>query len=153
MNWSPWSRSASPASREADQVAPGLVGVECSALEEDVRRNRKPCRLGEDLGDQEVDVGVGARFGELGRHRVCAEPRRDAASGADGAELGELGVAIEPVPGLRLERRRPRLEHPADMALERARELVGGRRTGRSDRREDPAAARVQLLVRTPPRS
>ena len=47
------------------QVAARLLGVEGSALEEDVRRFREPSRLREHLREEEVDVRVGVR--ELGR--------------------------------------------------------------------------------------
>ena len=59
------------------EVAARLRRVERAALEEDVRRLRDPRRLGQDLGEREVEVGVGVV--ELGRDGVGAEPRRDAA--------------------------------------------------------------------------
>ena len=56
------------------EVPPRLRGVECASLEEHVRRFRELGRFGQDLGEREVEVGVGS--GELRRHRVGAEPRR-----------------------------------------------------------------------------
>ena len=57
------------------QIAARLCGVEGAALEEDVRRLGDARRLGEHLGEREVEVGV--RVVELGRHGVGAEPGRD----------------------------------------------------------------------------
>src|SRR3712207_8985106 len=58
----------------------------------------------------------------LFRSRVRAQPRGDAAGSRDGAQLRELGLAVEPVPGLRLERRRAVPQHPATMAVGRSEE-------------------------------
>ena len=127
------------------EVPARLRGVERAALEEDVRRLGEPCRLGQHLGEREVEVRVAV--GELGRHRVSAEPGRDPTRGPDRAQGGELGVAVEAVARLRLERRRAVAEHPAAMALDRLPQAVlpGGPR--RPDGREDAAAACVELLV------
>ena len=133
--------------RGSRQVAPGLVGVERSAFEEHVRRIREPCRLRQHLREQEVDVGVAPRRTRAARRgrRATSRPRPRRGPRASWASSVSRS---SPYPGLRLERRRPRPEHPADMTLERGRELVPGRRASRTNRREDPAAARVELLVR-----
>ena len=77
-----------------------------------------------------------------------AEPGRDAARGADRTQRRELGLAVEPVARLRLQRRRAGAQHPVAVALDGAR--AGRRRSGgprRRDGREDAAAGGVQLLV------
>ena len=48
-----------------------------------------------------------------------AEPRRDTARVANGPQLSELRLAVEPVARLRLERRRSGAQHPADVLGER----------------------------------
>ena len=58
------------------EVAARLPGVERAPLEEDVCRLCDPGRLREDVVDEEVDVGIAAVVGELGRDRVRAEKRR-----------------------------------------------------------------------------
>ena len=60
------------------EVAARLLGVERAALDEDVRRLGELGRLGQHLGEREVEVRVGLRR-ELRRHGVRAEPGRDAA--------------------------------------------------------------------------
>ena len=127
------------------EVAARLRGVERSLLEEDVSRLGDPGRLGEHLGERELEVRVGV--GELGRNRVRAEPRWDSPRVAHRAELCELGVAVEPVAGLPLERGRPRRPHPGAVPLDRGAEIVLRRRSRCPDGREDPAAGRVELLV------
>ena len=130
------------------QVAARLLRVERASLEEDVGADGDLRRLGEHLREQEVDVRVGPCVGVFRRHRVRAEPRRDATRVPHRAELRKLGVVVEPVARLRLERRRPGTHHPADVACELRGQFVGARRARRSDRREDSAPARVKLLVR-----
>jgi hypothetical protein len=130
------------------EVATRLLDVERPPLDEDVGRLRQPGRVGKDVGEQEVDVGVRAGVRELGRDRVRPEPGRNASHSLDRPQLGELGVAVEAVPGLRLERRRARPEHPLDVAPERLRKPVLAGRARRAHGRENPAARRVQLLVR-----
>ena len=90
------------------------MDVERAALEEDVGGLRELRRLGQDLREQEVDVRIAVV--ELGRHRVRAEPRRDAARGADRAQLRELRVVVEAVARLALERRRAVGAHPRPVA-------------------------------------
>ena len=77
-----------------------------------------------------------------------AEERRDTALRRDRAQGCQLGLAVEPVARLRLERRRALAQHPAAVAGDGLTQaaLAGGAR-GRH-RREDPASCRVQLLVR-----
>jgi hypothetical protein len=82
-----------------------------------------------------------------------AEPGGDAARLPDRAEASELRVAVEPVAGLRLERRRPLSEHPGAMALDRRREPLLPRRAGSPDRGEDASARGMQLLVARPARA
>src|SRR6266566_6405200 len=76
-----------------------------------------------------------------------AEPGRDSPDSANRSQGGELGLAVEPVAGLRLERRRSVTEHPAAVALDRGAQAVLARRARRPDGREDAAAAGVQLFV------
>src|SRR5204863_1847875 len=82
-----------------------LARVEGSALEEDVRGLGELRRVGQHLAEREVEVGVGIAV-ELRRHRMRTEPRRHATGVTNRTQRGELGVAVEPVAGLRLERRR-----------------------------------------------
>src|SRR5207342_2974967 len=77
------------------EIATRLRRVECAALEEDVRRLRDSRRFGKNLGEREVEVGLGVV--ELGWNGVGAEPRRDAARRLDGAQGRELGVPVEAV--------------------------------------------------------
>ena len=127
-----------------DSGAPG--GVERAALEEDVGGLGDLRRLGQHLREREVEVRVGVAV-ELGRHGVRAEPGRHAAGGLDRTQRRELGVAVEAVAGLRLERRRAVRAHPAAMALDGFAQALLARGTRRADGREDAAAAGVQLLV------
>ena len=99
------------------------------------------------VGEQEVEVRVGSVLLELGWHGVGTEPRRDTASRPDRTQLRELRLAVEAVARLRLERGRAGTEHPPGVALHRCRQPGLARGTGRPHRREDPAAAGVQLLV------
>ena len=108
-----------PCVAAGSQVAAGLLGVEGAALEEDVGGLGELRRLREHLPEEEVEVRVGAGVRELGRDSVRAEPRRDATGIPNDAKLRELGVAVEPVSGLGLERRRPRPQHPVDVLGER----------------------------------
>ena len=128
------------------QVAVGLRRIERAALEEHVGRLRECCRLRQHLREEEVDVGVGSL--ELGRHRVRSEPGGNAAGGANRAQLGELGVVVEPVPGLPLERGRAVRPHPGTVSHGSAHELVLAGSPRRPHRREDAAAGGVKLLVR-----
>src|SRR4029077_5046369 len=93
------------------EVAPGLCRIERAALEEDVGRFGHLRRFREDLGEGEVEIAVCVQV--LRWYSVRAEPGRDPAGRADRPELGELGVPVESVAGLRLERRRPLVQHPA----------------------------------------
>ncbi len=143
---------AEPKTRVATrlEVPPRVLDPECAPFQEDVCRLGQPCGVGEHVLDQELDVRCCAGFGELRRHGMRAQEGRRSAGIADHAELRELGVMVEAVAGFRLERRRPGAEHPGDVALERhAQPLVAGL-ARRADRREDPAAGRVELLVRRP---
>src|SRR5215211_7467628 len=71
------------------------------------------------------------------------EPRRDAAFLRDHAEGRQLGLAIEPVAGLRLERRRARAEHPGVVAPDGLTEALLAGLAGRAD----SAAGGVELLI------
>ena len=70
--------------RTGVEVAPRLRDVEGAAFEEDVGSLRELGCIRQDLGHHEVDVRV--RVGELGRHRVGAQPRRDTPGVADRAQ-------------------------------------------------------------------
>ncbi len=128
------------------EIPPRLDGVEGAALEEHVGGLGDRRGVGEHVGDQPVDVLVGAVA--LGRHGVRAEERRDAALRHDRAQGCQLGLVVEPVARLRLERRRALAEHPAAVAGDGLTQsaLAGG--AGGRHRREDPASRCVQLLVR-----
>jgi hypothetical protein len=78
---------------------------------------------------------------------VGAEKRRHAARLLNRPERGELGVAVEAVARLGLERRRARARHPAAVPPHRLSQTVFPGRSCGADRGEDPTAARVQLLV------
>ena len=121
------------------EVAARLGRVERAALEEDVGGLGERRRLGKHLGEGEVEVRVGVAV-ELRRHRVRPEPRRDAAGGPDRAQRRELGVAVEPVAGLRLERRRAVPEHPPAVAFD-----------DRRGRPSSPAARVARTVERMPP--
>lgn len=128
------------------EVPPRLRGVKGSTLDEDVRRDRDRRRLGEDFADRPVDVGVRVRL--LGRHRMGAEPRRDPTGVANRGELGHLGLAIEAVTALPLERRRAVRDHGVAMPCDERIERHLSRGTRGSRRREDASAGREKLVVR-----
>ena len=93
----------------------------------------------------------------LGRHRVETQVGRDSAFGSNRAKGRKLGVAVEPVARLRLERRRPPPQHPAAMPPDRLAELflVGPRvaRTSTGSRRRPraaPRSSRRRRAARTP---
>ncbi len=129
------------------QIAAGLAHIERASFEEDVGGLGEGGRVRQDLVDQELHVGVRAHVFELRRDRVSSEPGGDATCSANHPELRKLGLAVEAVPRLRLEGRRPRLEHPSLVTLERAAQTVLAGSTSRTDRREDAASGRVELLV------
>ena len=66
------------------EVPPRLCRIERAALEEHVGRLRDRRRLGEHLGEREVEVRV--RVVELRWDGVRAEPRRHTAGGSDRAQ-------------------------------------------------------------------
>ena len=78
---------------------------------------------------------------------MCTQPRRHPAGVPDGREGAQLGLAVEPVAGLSLERRRSVLEHPASVALDPRPHALRVERTSRADRAQDPAAGGMELLV------
>ena len=104
-----------------------------------------PAALGQDVGQREVEVRV--RAVELRWHRVRAEPRRYAACVPYRSQAGKLGLTVEAVARLRLERRRPLRTHPGAVALHAGPQAGLVERSRRSDGRQDAAARRVQLLV------
>ena len=135
-----------PRPRAGFEVTTCANGVEGPAFEEHVRCLRHLRRLGQNLGECEVEVGVGIR--ELGRHGVRPEPGGHAAGRANRIQRRELGVAVEPVTGLRLEGRRPGAQHPAAVLPHPLGECLPARRTGGGNRCHDAAARSVQVLVR-----
>ena len=145
VNWSPWSRSASPAVAARFQIATRLRGVERATLEEDIGGVCDSRRVGKHLGDGVVEVRIGVAV--FGRHRVRPEPGRRAAGGADRMQRCELRLAVEPVPGLAFPRRRALREHPRGVLLDALEERFGAERTRRRDGRQDAAARSVELLV------
>ena len=76
-----------------------------------------------------------------------AQPRRHPAGVPDGLEGAQLGLAVEPVAGLSLERRRAVLEHPASVTLDPRPHARRVERTSRTDRAQDPATGGMELLV------
>ena len=66
-----------PGRRARLQVPSRLRGVEGTALQEHVRSIRELRGLGEDVAEDEVEVGIGVRV--LRRDRMCSEPRGRAA--------------------------------------------------------------------------
>ena len=128
-----------------EQVAPRLIHIESAALEEHVGRLRNARSAGQDVGQREGEVGVGAV--ELRRHRVRAEPCRYAACVPHCPQAGKLGLTVEAVARLRLERRRPLRAHPGAVTLHSGPQAGLVERSRRSDRRQDAAARRMQLLV------
>ena len=75
------------------------------------------------------------------------EPGGDAALGFDGAQRRELGLTVEPVARLPLERRRAGMEHPLAVPPHGFPETVLAGGPSRLDGRQDPAPCGVQLLV------
>jgi hypothetical protein len=134
-----------PALRARVEVAPRLANVERATLEEDVGGLGDRRRLGQHLGEREVEVRVGVV--ELRRDGMRAEPRRHSARRGDRAELRELRLAVEAVAGLRLPRRGPAREHRRGVAYGDDAQPLLSRRARGANRREDPAARGVELLV------
>jgi len=122
-----------------------LRRVERALLQEEVSRLGDPRRLRQHLRQCEVEIRIGV--GELRRHGVRAEPGRDAFLGDDRAQRGQLGLAVEPVARLRLESRSAGAQHPLAVAVHGRSQLALAGRSGGTNRREDPAAGCVQLLV------
>src|SRR5205085_3356080 len=133
------------------EIPARLHDVERAALDEDVGSFGHLGRVRQYVGEREVEVRI--RVVELRRNRVRSEPRRDAARGPDRAERGELGVEIEPVAGLPLERRRSGTQHPFAVATDDVEQLLLRGRARRTDGRHDSAAVRMQLLVARTARS
>ena len=128
------------------EIPPCLRRVERAALEEHVGGLRELGSLREHIAQREVEIRVGVV--ELGRDGVGAQPRRDAARRADCTQRRELRLDVEAVAGLRLEGGRAGTQHPVAVSGARFHQLVRRRRTRGSDRGHDPAAFRVELLVR-----
>ena len=134
-----------------------LLRAEDAALAEDVGEARPALRddARQLLLDEVPDVGLRAvRPGtELRGDRVRAEPRREDLDRALLAELvgdleqAQLGRQVEPVAGLRLDRRRAVGQHLAEPAPAVLGELVLGRGARRRDGRQDPAAGLEDLEV------
>src|SRR5262249_24586028 len=105
----------------------------------------EPSRLRQHLGEREVEIAIGVV--ELRRHCVGAEPGRNPTRSLYRPERRELGLAVEPVARLGLERRRTLAEHPR--AMQRDRRTKTPRTWGprRADGGEDAASGSVQLLV------
>jgi hypothetical protein len=135
-----------PGRAAGTEVAASLLDVERPALDEDVSGEGDSSRIGQDVRDQPVDVGV--RVGVLRRHRVGAEPRGHAACAAHRLELCELRVVIEAVTTLALERRRAVGDHRLPVSLDDLVEGVRAGRAGRPGRGQDPASRGQKLLVR-----
>ena len=140
-----------PRRTTGDQIPARLLDVERPPLDEHVGGDGDARRLWQHLLDHPVDVRVGIRM--LGRNGVRAEPGRHAAGRANGFELGELGVVVEPVAALPLERRRAVREHRVAVANDGLARARPARRAGGAHRREDPAPRGEQLLVRRPRRT
>ena len=130
------------------QVAARLPRVERAALEERIGGVRDPRRVRQHLRQGVVDVRI--RVVELRRDRVGAEPGRAPARSSNRAQRGELRVAVEAVARLALPRRRAVVEHPRRVPFDTCAQGALVERTRCPHRREDPAAARVQLFVRRP---
>ena len=136
-----------PGSAARLQVAAGLRRVEGAALEEDVRGLGEPRSLGQHL----------ARARSRGRRRASSNSGGTACAPSQvgtppaariAAQRGELGLAVEPVAGLRPPRsscRRASIQPRCRRTAAREPLLAG--RARRADGREDPAARGVQLLV------
>ena len=96
------------------EVASSLVDVEGPFFDKNVCGHREPGRLRQHLRKRKLEVRGGAT--ELRRHRVCPEPGGDPAGLANRAQRGELGLLVESVAGLGLERGRAGPSHPPTMA-------------------------------------
>jgi hypothetical protein len=128
--------------REGDPLAEGV-----DRIGEAVARDRRQHLLAD-----EVDIGilVAARFR---RERMRAEEGRDdrdrprAAETARRAQRAHLGVEVEPVAGLHLDRRAALGDEMIEARQRFAEERVLGCRPGRLDRGHDAAAGAGDLLV------
>ena len=87
------------------EVPPSLVHSKCAALDEHVGSLRDRRRFGQHLRQGEVHVG--GRVVELGRNSVRPQPGWNPAGGSNRAQRRKLRLAVEPIAGLGLERRRP----------------------------------------------
>ena len=110
---------------------------------------------GQLLVEEVADVRLGAigPAAELRRHRVGPEPGRDDVDRTllpepvGDLEQAQLGREVEPVAGLRLDRRDAVAEHLVQPAPAVGGELLGRRGPGRCHGREDPAAGREDVEV------
>ncbi len=128
-----------PGTTTGREIFTRLSDVERTALDKDIGRLRKPRSFRQDLTHQELDVRISSLPLELRRKCVRTEPGGNATCVAHDAELSELGLAIEPVPRLRLERRRPG-------------PVIQSRWRARAARKPTSPAARVARTVeRMPP--
>ena len=134
---------------------PRLVRAEHAVLAEDVAEPGPA--VGGDPGqllvDDRADVGLGAvgPAAELGRDRVRAEVGRHdldrplAAEPVGGLDQPDLGLEVEAVAGLGLDRRDAVAEHLVEPAASVGEQVVDAGGPRRGDRRED-AAARLEDL-------
>ena len=127
------------------EIATSLRSVERASLEEDVCGLGELRRLREDVGQDEIEIGVCVRV--PGRCGMRTEPRRDPTRRSDRAQRRQLGLAVEAVARLSLERRRAGTQHPIAVSLHRLGDAGFSCGPGRPDGREDAEARCVQLLV------
>ena len=139
-----------PNARAASRTRRDWSAREDAGLAEDVREARPA--VGGDPGELLVDERAHERLGpvrprpELGRDGVGAEPGRHdvhralAAQAIGDLEQAELGLEVQPVAGLRLDRRDAVAEHLVEPAPAVREQLALGRGAGRGDGRQDPAA-------------
>ena len=140
-----------PGRPTGDQVPTRLLDVERSSLDEHVGGDGDPAASGRTCS---IAQSMYASASGCSGGTACAPNQVGTPPAArDGLELGEFGIAIEPVAALPLECRRAVGEHRVAVAGDDLAKLGRARCTGGARRREDPAAGREQLLVRRPART
>ncbi len=138
-------RSARPQSRAATRYRLAWSASNAPRSRKTSAATAVARRIGKDVGDEPVEIRVGVV--ELRRHGMRTEEGRHATCRGDRLERRKLRCAIEPVAGLRLERRRPVRPHLVAVSLDGGPEGVRPRVARRAHGRADAATRRMELLI------
>ena len=140
-SWLACSRSPSPAARPASSTARHWSASNAPCSQNASIQRACGAHGGQHLAAHQRDVVVVAA-GELRRHHMGAEERRLLGEPARRLERRDLGVDVEPVPALDLDRRRSRAAASSTSTLARADAARSARRVASTVVMMPPAVVR-----------